>query len=123
MYGAATTSKKMRISKKLLSKLPPKVAREVKKQAEQFSIKSVTLHTLTEGYKVIAGEGERYTMIRGKKSWSIEMVASHTMGAANLCHDIGGEVVPPVGTWVIRIFYYNKFWMDVGNIVPRQIGE
>lgn len=51
------------------------------------------------------------------------MVHSNTVGASGLNHDIGGKFTPPVGTWVIRVYYYTKYWMDICNVVPRQLTQ
>lgn len=120
MYGALTTIKG-RVAKPLLKALPTKVAERVIQLATAYEIKSVSLSTLPEGYKIYFGEGDRIEMIRGEWLKGVEMAHSDNIGASGLNYEIGTEVVPPIGTWVIKVYYYNKYHMQIGNVVPLQI--
>lgn len=112
---------KKRIANPLLSQLPPLVAKKVKELAEDYSIKSATLLTYPERWKMHAGEGERFVVFLGEEMQSVEMVHSNTVGAAGLCYDIGSTAVPPAGAWIIRIHYYTRYWMDIVNIVHKEL--
>lgn len=120
MYGALTETKS-RISKKLLTSLPENVAEMVKHLADDYNIKSAKICTMAEGYKVYASEGDRVEVIYGERSQGVEFVSANTLGASGLCHDLNGSFVPPVGAWIVRVWYYDKYYMDIGNIVPQQI--
>ena len=112
---------KKRIAKPLLSQLPQNVAEKVRELAEDYHIRSATLLTYPEGYKIYAGEGDRFVVFLGEEMQSVEMVHSSTVGAAGLCYDIGSTATPPAGVWIIRIHYYTKYWMDIVNIVHKEL--
>ncbi len=113
----------IRISKKLLSTLPKIVADEIKRLADDYGIKSLTYKHEAAPYRLYLGEGDRITLIRGEQVGSLEMVAEHNIGAAGVSHQIGDSFNVPVGTTIIRISYYAKFWMDVVNVGPYRLPE
>lgn len=119
-WGALTSTKR-RVAKPLLKELPTLVAEKVKTLAEDYYIKSATISTVAEGWELYVGEGDRIHIIYGEESTGVEMAASHNIGAAGLCYDIGARTKFPVGTWIIQIHYYNRFWMNIINVVPKRI--
>ena len=119
MYGALTSIKK-RIAKPLLKELPSEVARQVRKLAEEYNIKSAEVCTVSPEYKFYAGEGDRFVTILGERSKSVEMAASHTGGAYGNSK-IGAQWTAPIGSWTIKIHYYTKYWMDIINVVYPEL--
>jgi hypothetical protein len=114
--------KSRRISKTLLKELPKTVSNEVSRLKEDYqNLKSAWIGTVSEGHTFHCGEGERYVVIINDRVEDVEMVHSNTVGASGLNYDIGGKFTPPVGTWIIRVYYYTKYWMDICNVVPRAI--
>lgn len=112
-----------RIAKPLLKNLPQKVAERVEALAVEYRIKSATVLVYQHGWKLYAGEGDRFEFIMGEETASVEMVHSNTVGAAGLAHDIGTIKTPPVGAWIIRIHYYTKYWMDIIYTANEKDGQ
>lgn len=108
--------KKRRIAGPLLRELPPIVSEQVRMIARDYQIKSTEIKTVLEGWVLHAGEGDRITAILGDRVQLVEIAGEASLGAANICHDIGGKVVPPIGTWIIRVHYYHKYWMTITNV-------
>lgn len=110
-----------RVAGPLLRALPDRVSERVKALADGYGIKSASVVVYPYGWKVYAAEGDRFELIMGEQSASIEMVSERTLGAAGLSHDIGATGIPPVGAWIIRIHYYTKYWMEIINIADSQL--
>jgi hypothetical protein len=110
-------SRRIRISKKLKSALPTNVAQAVEDLAESYNIKSLSLRSEPAGYQLRAGEGERIRILQGDLDADVEMIAAHNLGATGLSMKIGERTPPlPAGTWIIRVSYYTRYWMDLINI-------
>lgn len=108
-------STKIRISKKLATEIPAEVYAAIVAAADHTNIKSFS-YEQKPTHKIYAGEGERYTVIYMGQAMSVEMVAEHNLGAANVRHEIGSVVNVPAGTVVIRVGYYGRYYMDVVNV-------
>lgn len=117
------TSTKVRLSKKFYAALPEFVATRIAAIAEDYRIagNQVRFNAQAEGYRVYAGEGDRIEIIVGEKSAAAEMVSENTLGAAGLCHGIGNETTPPVGSFVVTVSYYGGYFMTIDNIQPVAI--
>lgn len=114
-------TRKIRVSKKSMAAFPSEVSEAIKTLADDYQIKSFSFKSVTADTKFYAGEGHRYTVITGENKSSVEMVAEHNFGASGVSYNIGSEFKVPVGSFVIRISYYTKFWMDVTNVQPNEI--
>ena len=115
---------KVRLSKRLQGELPGNVWDVVQREAQERRIVTISLTTRPEGTKFYAQEGGSTTVVYGERtSKSVEMVAEHNLGAAGLAHDIGSEIAPPVGAWVIQTYYYNRYCMEVTNITARALPQ
>jgi hypothetical protein len=114
-------AKRIRISKKLLKELPTMVAEKVKRLADGYGIKSTTIESKPEGYKVYPREGDRVEMVYGENSQGIEFFTENSVGASGVSYNLSGHTEPPAGTWVIRVSYYTKYWMDIVNVGQRQL--
>lgn len=111
----------IRVSKKSLAAFPTEVSEAIKFLADDYQIKSFSFKSVTADTKFYAGEGHRYTVITGEKQSSVEMVAEHNFGASGVSYNIGQEFTVPVGSFVLKISYYTKFWLDVTNVQPNEI--
>jgi len=107
---------KHRISKKLLQSLPEKVAATIKAVADDYRIASFTYEAVPDGYKFYAGEGCRFWAMRGEDTRSMRMVHEAIMGASGVSYRIGEEFSLPLGSWLIEISYYTRFWMRVYHV-------
>lgn len=112
---------KYRISKVKLATMPKEVADQIERLGKEYGIKSFTYESKPEGSKIYASEGSRFTFIYGKEVKSVEIVASHNVGAANVSYAINSKITPLVGTTVIEIWYYSGFGMKVVNIGERAL--
>lgn len=117
MTSTTLTSAKHRISKKLLAELPAEVAEAVKRiQDGHPNIKSATVTTVNSDHEWYMGENEEYTKIYGEDSASVETAAEHRMGAANQYNRIGTRFTAPVGGWVLRVNYYDKYYLTIYHV-------
>jgi len=107
---------KHRISKRLLNSLPAQVAETLKAVAESYGIGTFTYEAVPEGYKFYAGEGYRLYAVYGDDVRHMEMVAEHNLGASGVSHRIGAEFSLPLGSWLIEVSYYTRFWMRLYHI-------
>lgn len=115
------TSSKIRISKKSLAAFPENVASRIAEIAADYRIASARFTAVAEGWKVYAGEGDRIEVIYGEKSAAVEMVSEANLGASSLCHAIGAETTPAVGSFIIVVSYYSGYMMSTYNVQPRAI--
>jgi hypothetical protein len=44
---------------------------------------------------------------------SFKTVTSNTVGAAGVSHALGENFFMPAGSWLIRVSYYTRFFIDV----------
>lgn len=116
--------KRKRVSKKLLSQYPTPVADRIKEIADDFDVKSVAEYTVSSDFKFYVGEGDRfYGLVADGREASFEVVANHNLGAANVSHKIGSKFSMPAGTFLIRVHYYTRYWMDVYRIEEKEEGQ
>jgi hypothetical protein len=109
-----------------LAELPVEVAEVVRDLGEDYRLmgKNVTVCTVEEGYQRTMGEGERIEILFGERRMGGEMVHSDTVGATGVHYDIGAKTPPmPAGTWFVLVYYYSRYWMQIANVVPKQIEE
>lgn len=105
---------KIRISRKMYQTFPTNVADAITRIAEDYRIKSFTFKTVAEDYKFYVGEGDSYTGISADgRTAGFETVSAETIGAMGVSHRIGAQFAMPAGSYVIRVSYYTKYWMDV----------
>lgn len=108
---------KIRISKKVNGLYPKTVADIIRQQASQYQIKSFNAETVDTSKQFYVGEGERFTGIKENGTTaSFEVVAEHNIGASNVTHRIGERFTMPAGSYLINIYYYDKFYMTVYKI-------
>jgi hypothetical protein len=112
--------KRKRVSKKLLSQYPGAVAVRIKAIADDFEAKSVAEHTVSPNFQFHVGEGDRfYGMTADGMEASFEVVAQHNVGAADVSHKIGSKFSMPDSTFLIRVHYYTKYFVDVYRIEEK----
>jgi hypothetical protein len=108
---------KIRISNKLYNSLPIHVANRVRQVAEDHHIKSFEFFNheqINSDKKFYVGEGERFYGIHSDgREAHFEAVAGHNVGAAGVTHKIGAEFTMPAGSYLIQVYYYDKFYMTV----------
>lgn len=100
------------------------MAEVVRQVAERyrFGQRQVGLAWYPEGHQVHFGEGDFYEFIYADECVGVEMVTQNTVGAAGVSYEIGAQSPPlPAGTWFVHVHYYTKYWMTIGNVVPKRI--
>lgn len=120
MQTTLSTSK-VRISKKSLAAFPAEVSERIAAIAESYRISSMRFNRESEGFYYIAGEGERIEAVYGKNRKAVEMVSENSLGASGVNHSIGARLDLPVGSFLIVVSYYTRYFMSVYNIVPAAI--
>lgn len=110
-------SKSIRISKQLNKHYPVSVVEQIKMIADRYHIKSFKYECVTGDKKFYVGEGDTYIGIKEDgTSASFEVVASHNIGASGLSHKIGEQFSMPAGSYLINVYYYDKYYMQVFNV-------
>ena len=117
------SSTKTRISKRALSAFPEPVSAAIQAYADDLNLKSLTFIVVDPAHSWWVGEGERYTLIYGEEQQAAEVVAEHNIGAAGVIHAIGTTFTAPVGAWVLQVYYYGKFFLNVYNVQTDQLTE
>lgn len=116
-------SNTIRISKKLTQMFPAEVVTKINDIAADYRIKAFTLETVSEDKVFVIGEGEKYTGISADgRTAGFEVVSANTIGASGLSHRINSQFAMPAGSYLIRVSYYTKYFMDVYQISPKMIG-
>lgn len=107
--------KSFRISKEALGLFPSEVASEIRRIASDYRIATVSVYTKMPASYYVA-EGEQVTAIRGGQSTSVEMVSQDTVGARGVSYQIGAEIQPRPGDWLICTQYFmGKYYMTIRN--------
>jgi hypothetical protein len=113
-------SKAIRISKggKFAKMFPDPVADKIRRVAQDYGIKSFDHESTVPSKKFYVGEGDRYTGIFADgQSAGFEVVSEHNLGASGLSHAIGEQFQMPGGTYLVRVYYYTKYFMNVYTVV------
>lgn len=107
--------KSFRLSRAALALFPSEVAAEIKRIATAHHIATVSVYTKMPASYYVA-EGEQVTAIRGGQSTSVEMVSQDTVGARGVSYQIGAEIQPRPGDWLICTQYFmGKYYMTIRN--------
>jgi len=124
MYPYLTRKKNVRFSKKVKSELPPLVVEKIAMIKDRYpGIKTFSLYTVEDGYQIYFGEGDSFWVIQNDRCQHVEMVHSNILGASGVHYDIGAKVSAPAGTWILKVWYYNRYYLNVTNVVQKQITE
>lgn len=116
------TARNIRISKKSMSAFPENVVIAIKNiQYFHPNIKSFNFSIVTEDFKFYSGEGYEFDVIIGDNQASIEMVNESTVGSNGVSYSIGSEFKCSVGSFVLEVSYYTKYFLHVYNVQPKQI--
>lgn len=110
---------KTRISKKLYSSLPAPVADAIRQQVNRHvGIKSLTLRDVPATEKFYLSEGTTITAINPEtgESRSVETVAEHNIGAANVNMHVNANGSFPAGVYVIGVYYYGAYHMNLYRV-------
>lgn len=111
-------SKSIRISKQLSKRYPSSVVQAIKDNAERYYIKSFKAETVDTDKKFYVGEGDSFTGIHPNGTQaSFEVIAAHNIGASGLSHKIGEQFSMPAGTYLINVYYYDKYYMTVYKVI------
>lgn len=113
---------KIRISKSLYHNWPKSVVNRIMGIATDYNIKSFNFEQVEPSKLFYVGEGDRFWGLdmNGKEA-GFEAVANHNVGAANVTHKIGAEFSMPAGSYLIQVYYYDKFYMSVYIIAARNL--
>jgi hypothetical protein len=111
---------KLRISKQLKDKFPPSVVHQIQIIADDHNIKSFNLEEVSESKSFFVAEGDSYTGIGPDgKTASFEVVSEHNIGAAGLSHKIGEQFKMPAGSYLLNVWYYDKYYLTVYRICSK----
>ena len=117
-------SKSIRISKQLGKRYPQPVVKQIESIASRYHIKSFKAETVNTDKQFYVSEGESYTGVKvDGTSASFEVVAAHNIGASGLSHKIGEHFTMPAGTYLINVYYYDKYYITVYSIQPELLTE
>lgn len=109
--------KSIRISKQLNKRYPAQVVKAIETVASRYHIKSFKAETVNSDKVFYVAEGESYTGIKADgTSASFEVVAGHNLGASGLSHKISERFSMPAGSYLINVYYYDKYYMTVYSI-------
>lgn len=114
----------IRISKKLDDMFPKNVSHQIRMIAEDHNIKSFELQEVAETKAFYVAEGDSYVGIGpdGKQA-SFEVVNQNNIGAAGLSHKIGEQFKMPAGSYLLNVWYYDKYYMTVYKIEQKVLNE
>ena len=110
---------KIKISKggKLKELLPLVIQNRVIGIAEQFRIAQADYQTVDPDKVFVVGEGESYFGFwEDGREASFEVVSQNTIGASGLSYSINSQFSMPNGTYLVRVSYYTRYWMDIYKI-------
>lgn len=98
---------------------PERVADEIRLIAKTHRVKSFEALTVTSSRVFFVGEGDYIHGVMGNGTGPIfgfQTVSQHNVGGSGMSHAIGEEFNMPNGSYLIRVFYYTKYWMTVYRI-------
>lgn len=111
-----------RVSHKLLRDLPPLVAATVKYVAEDYGLSTLRYERVGADHQFYAAEGSRFWAVRGDELAHVEMAAEHNLGAVGLCPQVGRRFSLPVGSWLVEVAYYGKYFMYLYHVASPDQG-
>lgn len=102
---------------------PAQVASRIRSIAGEYhNLKSLIYHRVSPGEWFYVAEGERYLGIKADGTIAgFEVVSASTLGASGLSHKIGERFSMPANTWLVRVSYYTRYYMDVYAIGSNEI--
>lgn len=108
---------KMRISKQLKDKFPPSVVHQIQAIGDDHNIKSFNLEEVAETKAFYVAEGDSYVGIGPDgKTAGFEVVNQNNIGAAGLSHKIGEQFKMPAGSYLLNVWYYDKYYLTMYRI-------
>lgn len=120
------TQRKVRVSEKLYKGFPAPVAAEVRRFINSFDttgwggkkVSTVTLYTVDALHAFSLAEGHKILGIRSDGvTASIEVVAGHNVGAANLSNRIGSEFHMPADSYLVTVeLFLGQYYADVFQV-------
>lgn len=115
-------SKKTRISNKLSEMFPKKVVTQIKRIEEDYRIKSFNLEDVNENKAFFVAEGDKYIGIgpNGQEA-AFEVVSQNNIGATGLSHKIGEQFKMPPGSYLLNIWYYDRYYLTIYRIGQKQL--
>ncbi len=112
----------IRISKKLEDMFPKYVSRKIRAIAEDYHIKSFELQDVLETKAFFVSEGDSYIGISpDSRQASFEVVNQNNIGAAGLSHKISEQFKMPAGSYLLNVWYYDRYYLTVYHIGQRQL--
>jgi hypothetical protein len=108
---------KKRIGRKGLTGMPEAVQQRLREFGERFHVASFDHQVIDARRSFPIMEGNRFCGFGADgQEASFETVTSDTIGASGVSYAIGKRFCMPVGSWLIRVQYYTRFFIEVFEV-------